>query len=178
MAYNPSYDRSRPLLRMPDLSWFKRINWIWFLQRLPMVALAIPAAWGAGSFAAERLPWQIAVFAGFGFESCYIGAIALADQQHDKDDIVSMILWWILNAMAVVSSIVTNTLFFSGGKYASITPEAITHAAPFALLAFTYGLVLHRSAMKQSSRIYCDICKTFYKNKDSYNGHKRSCKAS
>lgn len=176
MAMNPTIDRSRPLLNLPDLRWVKRINWIWILQRLPMVALAIPAAWGVGSFAAERLPWFVAIFAGIGFESCYIGAIALADQQFDQEDMPSTILWWLLNGMAVASSIVTNTLFFSGGHYADITPESITHAAPFALLAFMYGVALHRSATKQATRVWCDVCKQWYKNKDSYNGHKRTCK--
>lgn len=175
MAYT-TIDRSRPLLNLPDLGWIKRLNWLWFLQRLPMVALAVPAAWGVGSFAAERLPWFVAIFAGIGFESCYIGAIALADQQHDRDDMWSTVLWWGLNLMAVASSVITNTLFFSGGRYANITPEAVTHAAPFALLAFMYGLALHRSAMKAATRVWCDTCKTWFKNKDSFNGHKRSCK--
>lgn len=176
MAYNPTVDHSRPLLNLPDLRWIKRINWIWLLQRMPMVALAIPAAWGVGSFAAERLPWFVAIFAGFGFESCYIGAIALADQQFEQEDRGSTILWWLLNGMAVASSIVTNTLFFSGGHYADITPESVTHAAPFALLAFMYGVALHRSATRQATRVWCDVCKQWYKNKDSFNGHKRTCK--
>jgi hypothetical protein len=141
-----------------------------------MYILAIPAAYGVGSFAAERLPLLIAIFAGMGFESTYIGAIALADQQHDSKDRWSTGLWWALNVMAVTSSIVTNTLFFSGGRYADITPEAITHGAPLALLSFMYGLSLHRSAIKQAAREHCTVCGRTFPSRDSFNGHKRTCR--
>lgn len=156
--------------------WLQRVNVKYWLARAPMVILAIPAAWGVGSFAHEKLPLLIAVFAGMGFECAYIGAVALADQQHDSKDKVSNRLWWALNIMAVASSIVTNTLFFSGGKYANITPESVTHGAPLALLAFMYGLVLHRNAVKQSAQEYCEVCKQTFANRNSFNGHKRTCK--
>lgn len=156
--------------------WHARINWRWWLQRAPMYILAVPAAYGVGSFAHERLPLLIAIFAGMGFEACYIGAVALADQQHDTKDKWSTGLWWALNIMAVLSSIITNTLFFSGGKYADITPEAVTHGAPLALLAFMYGLVLHRNAIKAASMEYCEVCRRTFPTRDSYNGHKRTCK--
>lgn len=176
MAYTPTIDRSKPLISMPDLSGLARLNWKWFLQRLPMILLAIPAAYGVGAFASERLPWFIAPFAGLGFESCYLGAVALADQQYDSKDTKSTVLWWLLNGMAVASSIVTNTLFFSGGRYADITPEAVTHGAPMALLAFMYGLVLHRHAVKQASRVQCATCRAWFDSRAAYNGHLRTCK--
>ncbi len=165
---------ARPL-RDDAPTWWQRINWQWWLQRAPMVILAVPAAWGVGSFAAEKLPWFIAIFAGLGFECAYIGAVALADQQHNSRDRVSVGLWWALNIMAVCSSIVTNTLFFAGGKYADITPEAVTHGAPLALLAFMYGLVLHRSAVAAAARVYCDRCDRWFDSREAFNGHKRTC---
>jgi hypothetical protein len=166
----------RPILQTPNLSWAQRINWTWWLQRAPMYILAVPAAYGVGSFADEKLPLLVAVFAGMGYESCYIGAVALADQQHDAKDKWSTALWWALNIMAVLSSIITNTLFFAGGRYINITPEAVTHGAPLALLAFMYGLVLHRNATKQAERVWCETCQRWFTNKDSFNGHKRTCK--
>lgn len=176
MAINPILNRSRPLLDMPDLSWVKRLNWRWFVQRLPMLLLAVPAAYGVGAFADEKLPLLIAVFAGAGYESCYLGAVALADQQYDSKDRWSTGLWWALNLMAVASSIVTNTLFFAGGRYVDITPEAVTHGAPMAMLAFMYGLVLHRSAVKAAARVQCQRCLGWFDSRSAYNGHLRSCK--
>lgn len=167
---------ARPLLTTPDVAFWRRVNWQWWLQRAPMVVLAVPAAYGVGSFAHERLPLIIAIFAGCGFEACYIGAVALADQQHDQRDRGSTILWWALNLMAVASSIVTNTLFFSGGRYADITPEAATHGAPLALLAFMYALTLHRLAVRMANEVFCEICGRTFPNRDRYNGHKRLCK--
>ena len=155
--------------------WTARVNWQWWLQRAPMVVLAIPAAYGVGAFAASKLPLLIAIFAGMGYESCYIGAVALADQQHDGKDRWSTALWWCLNLMAVASSIITNTLFFAGGYYRDITPEAATHGAPLALLAFMYGLVLHRSAAKAAARVYCEQCDRMFDSREAYNGHKRTC---
>lgn len=176
MAMNPTVDRSRPLLRAPDLRWVKRLNWRYFMQRLPMLLLAVPAAYGVGAFADDKLPLLVAIFAGAGYESCYLGAVALADQQYDAKDTKSTALWWSLNLMAVASSIVTNTLFFAGGHYADITPEAVTHGAPMAMLAFMYGLVLHRSAVKQASRVQCVRCEAWFDSRQAYNGHLRTCK--
>lgn len=156
--------------------WWQRVEWTWWLQRAPMAILAVPAAWGVGSFAAEKLPWFIAIFAGMGFEACYLGAIALADQQHDSKDKWSTALWWALNLMAVTASIVTNTLFFAGGHYADITFEAATHGAPLALLAFMYGLTLHRHSAKKAARRHCEQCGRWFDGPDAFNGHKRTCK--
>src|SRR5262245_14258667 len=100
----------RPFIIAPDLSWFRRLNWVWWLQRLPMFLLAVPAAWGVGAFANERYPLLIAIVAGAGFEASYMGAIAFADQQLEQDE-WSKRLWWVLNVAAVACSALINVLF-------------------------------------------------------------------
>lgn len=129
-------------------AWFS-INWRWWLIRLPMFLLAIPAAYGVGSFAGERLPWYVAFFAGLAFEGAYIGAIAAADQAQDADDWLTTTLWWLVNLFAVLASVACNLLFFSG-DYAHITAESATHAVPLPVLGFFYGLLVHRVATAQA----------------------------
>ena len=115
---------------------------------MPMVLLAAPSAYGVGAFAHEHLPIEVAAFAGMAFEAAYIGAIAMADQQHDDGDNTTTLLWWAVNLFAVVASVLSNLLFFAGGQYASITPETATHAVPLPVLGFFYGLLLHRTSAK------------------------------
>lgn len=134
--------------------WFS-INWRWWLIRLPMFLLAIPAAYGVGSFAGERLPWYVAFFAGLAFEGAYIGAIAAADQAQDKDDYYTTVLWWLVNLFAVLASVACNLLFFSG-SYATITAESATHAVPLPVLGFFYGLLVHRVASQSARRAASD----------------------
>lgn len=133
------------------LDYFKYINIVWWLIRIPMLLLATPAAYGVSQFAATYLPGIWHIVAGMAFESAYIGAIALADQQvaDDKTKVFSFeinttkILWWAVNASAVIFSILSNLLFFSGGSYQTITPEIATHAVPMPLLGFIYSLLVH-----------------------------------
>src|SRR5215211_2666250 len=113
----------RPFITAPDMSWWQRINKVWWLQRIPMALLALPSAYGVGAFASEHLPFPFNVAAGCAFESAYIGAIALADQQSDVKDHGSTILWLLVNLFAVVCSALSSVLFFAGGHYADITPE-------------------------------------------------------
>ena len=68
-------------------AWHRRINWSWWLRRVPMFLLAFPSAFGVGASAlASGLPLLVAVVAGGAFEATYIGAIAIADQTHDRKD--------------------------------------------------------------------------------------------
>jgi hypothetical protein len=131
-----------------DTEWLRNINWHWWLQRVPMLLLAAPSAYGVGAFASEHLPIYVAAFAGGAFECAYLGCIALADQQHDDDDHWTTVLWWLVNAFAVVASVLSNLLFFAGGHYSGITPEVATHAVPLPVLGFSYGLLLHRTSAK------------------------------
>lgn len=174
----------RPFINAPDLSWIKRINWIWWLQRVPMFLLAVPAAWGVGSFAYERYPLLIAVIAGAGFEACYMGAVAFADQQLEQDD-WSKRLWWALNIAAVSCSALINVLFSAGGLFASITLEDGVHGAPLAILNFLYALLLHRSATQSiaqeqqhaaENKYPCPKCGRGFSTINRLNGHKRHCR--
>lgn len=174
----------RPFFTAPDLSTLRRINWVWWLQRLPMFLLAVPAAWGVGAFADERYPILIAIIAGAGFEACYMGAVAFADQQLEQDTI-SKCLWWGLNGAAVACSALINVLFSAGGTFGAIVPEDYVHGAPLAVLNFLYALLLHRSAARglaeeqkhaAENRFPCPKCGRGFATANRLNGHKRHCK--
>jgi hypothetical protein len=162
----------------------KAINWLWWLQRVPMFLLAVPAAWGVGAFAAARYPVPIAVIAGAGFEAAYMGAIAFADQQLDQDD-VSKWLWWALNVAAVACSALINVLYSAGGLFGAITLEDVVHGAPLAVLNFLYALLLHRNATRslanerqiaEETKYPCPKCGRGFATVNRLSGHKRHCK--
>lgn len=162
----------------------KAINWLWWLQRVPMFLLAVPAAWGVGAFADEKYPLAIAVIAGAGFEAAYMGAIAFADQQLDQDQ-WSKALWWSLNVAAVACSALINVLFAAGGTFAAITSEDVVHGAPLAILNFLYAMLLHRNATQAHAaervqaaeeKFKCARCGRGFASVNRLNGHKRHCK--
>jgi hypothetical protein len=162
----------------------RAINILWWLQRLPMFLLAVPAAYGVGAFAYEKYPYGIALIAGAGFEAAYMGAIAFADQRFDQDA-WSKRLWWSVNLAAVLCSALVNVLFAAGGLFAAITPEDVVHGAPLAILNFLYALLLHRNATKAGEierktaadeRFKCDRCGRGFASPNRLNGHKRHCK--
>lgn len=181
------------------LDYLKRINVSWWLARSPMVLLAAPSAYGVGSFANEHLPVFWSILAGAAFESAYIGAIALADQQLEDDKVtivgysvnITLLLWWASNLCAVIFSILSNLLFASGGTYATITRETATHAIPAPLLAFVYGLLVHnytsrlsRVSRAEQDRIrkeleekpyQCDYCSARYTSIKQRSGHMSRC---
>lgn len=166
-------------------AWWRRVNWAWWLRRVPMLLLAVPSAYGVGAFAAVKLPREFAVIAGGAFECAYIGAIALADQQFE-DDKTTTGLWWLVNGFAVIASVLSNLLFFAGGDYANITPEVATHAIPLPVLGFFYGLLLHRTttagariarkhAEAEAAKVCCRYCGVTCKNKQAEYSHYRTC---
>lgn len=163
----------------------RRPNWSWLLRRAPMLALAIPSAYGVGAFASAKLWGPVAIVAGCAFEAAYIGAIALADQQFE-DDRATTALWWLVNLFAVVASVLSNLLFFSGGSYAGITPEIATHAIPLPVLGFFYGLLLHRTttaaarverkrAEAEAAQVNCRYCGVACRNQAAEYSHYRTC---
>lgn len=167
------------------LGWLRGVNWTWWLQRVPMLLLALPSAYGVGSFASEHLPVYIAFFAGLAFECAYLGAIALADQQEEDDDQWTTNLWWAVNLFAVIASVLSNLLFFAGGHYSSITPEVATHAIPLPVLGFAYGLLLHRISAKAArsaaedelrQKHKCQRCGKGFTSDAAVRGHMRHCK--
>lgn len=165
----------------------KQINWQWWLKRVPMALLAIPAAYGVSRFAVmSGLPEWIAIVAGGAFETTYLGAIAMADQQTDDEDHWTTVLWWLVNLAAVSASILSNLLFFAGGHYAAITAEVATHAIPLPVLGFFYGLLLHRTSMRAASvakesaeaeaaKVTCRYCGAECKNQQAEYSHFRTC---
>lgn len=176
--------RLRPFVTAPNLSWFRRVNWVWWLQRLPMFLLAVPASYGVGAFADVRYPVLIAIIAGAGFEAAYMGAVAFADQQLDQDR-WSMGLWWVLNVGAVASSALINVLFSAGGLFAQITYEDVVHGAPLAVLNFLYALLLHQNATRtaaadrktaEENKYPCLKCGRGFATVNRLNGHKRHCR--
>jgi hypothetical protein len=127
------------------------------------VLLEIPASYGIAMFANEKLPIEVAAMAGIAFGATYIGAVAFADQQFEIENTWKIrnidinpttILWWLLNLIAVLCSATMNVLFFAGGKYAYITPEAFTHGAPLAVLGFMYALLLHTNASRAIHQVH------------------------
>lgn len=166
------------------LSLGKAINWLWWLQRVPMFLLAVPAAYGVGAFAAEKYPSLVAIIAGAGFEAAYMGAIAFADQQLEQDT-TSKVLWWALNVAAVACSALINVLYSAGGTFRAIELEDIVHGAPLAVLNFLYALLLHRNATQSmvierkeaaANKFPCPKCGRGFESINRLNGHKRHCK--
>lgn len=117
------------------------------------------------------------------FESAYIGAIALADQQVDAKDKATAILWYIVNAVAVIASVLSNLLFVTGGSYAATTAESLTHAIPLPVLGFFYGLLVHRYSAKLAALARKELeafphrcsCGRGFKTPQALNGHKAQC---
>lgn len=162
---------------------YKRINWVWWLIRIPMLLLALPSAYGVGAFAGEYLPSPWHQLAGMAFESAYIGAIAIADQQV-ADDPQMRYLWWLVNLFAVIFSVLSNLLFFAGGSYSQITPEIVTHAVPNAVLGFLYSLLVHEYTTQLANKhrkefmerpYSCKHCGARYARIKQLNGHMAQC---
>jgi hypothetical protein len=148
-------ERSKPLVNSEDINslkqWFKAINIVYWLQRLPMALLSIPAAYGVSAFASVHLPMPFNFLAGAAFESVYLGVVALADQMYEQDDYTTA-LWWLLNIVAVSMSALINVLFFSGNTFSGITAESYVHGVPLPALSFGYSLLLHQVTNKNVAR--------------------------
>jgi len=179
----PFYDTDIP-------SWiyfYRKINIRWWLQRLPMFLLAIPAAYSVGAFSNidGKLPVYIAAMAGLAFESTYIGTIALGDQMN-KGDKAGRVIWFVLNVAAVLASALFSTLYYAGGKYIEITPEALTHGALLPIVNFWYGFLLHwissqantqQQLENDSTKYHCEYCNIGKSSQQSVWSHYRSCSA-
>lgn len=178
----------RPFFAIKIPKWYyfyRRINFPWWLQRIPMFALAVPAAFGVGAFSSidNKLPVYVAAIAGVAFESTYIGAIALGDQMTD-DDTTGRRIWLLLNISAVLASALFSTLYFSGGKYELITAESITHGALLPVINFFYGFLLHWISSKSNkqaiddanqSKEHCEYCNDGKPTRQAIYAHYRYC---
>ena len=169
--------------------WFlDAINWLWWLARLPMVLLAVPAAYavGAFSYADGKLPLIICIFAGLAFECSYIGAIALGEFIKPKDWI-GRTLQVVLSIMSVATSAVYGTLYYSGSKFSEITWETFVHGALLPVIGFFYGTLLHyitsslveepKPVLVPVPKVYpCPNCGEERKSQSALNGHLPHCK--
>lgn len=177
---------------LQKFAFWKLINWTYWLQRAPMLLLSLPAAYGVSAFASVHLPPPFNWLAGAGFESVYLGAVALADQMYESDDYTTT-LWWLLNILAVLMSALVNTLFFSGNTFDGITKEAMVHGIPLPVLSFGYSLLLHQVTNRQLinaartkkeaediealTAFKCQYCAQGFSKQSAVYGHYRSCLA-
>ena len=173
----------------PGAKWYhlSSINWSWLLKRAPMVALAVLSSWGVGGFILQsgKANEVVAIIGAGAFDLVFLGAIALADQSLSKER-STHILYWALNIGAAVVSALLNTLYYSGGHYAGITPESITHGVPFAIFGLLYSLYYHgvmSEAIKAESKehermsliVHCRYCGAECRNQQAEYSHFRSC---
>lgn len=179
-----SYRPMRPGAKWHDLS---KINWSWLLKRAPMVALAILSSWGVGGFILQsgQANSVVAIIGASAFDLVFLGAIALADQSLGRK-LNTHILYWALNIGAAAVSALLNTLYYSGGHYAGITGESVTHGVPFAVFGLLYSLYYHGvmseaievEAAEQdrvAAIVNCRYCGLECKNQASEYSHFRTC---
>lgn len=139
----------RPYNTNLDVTVWKRFNWKWLLQRLPMLLFAIVSSYGV-SHLLEMLgtPTPFHQLGGISFDIGFLGVIALADQQLTKT-LLSRIYYYALNISLAGIAALFNVLSHAGGKFAEITPEAIVAGAPFALVGLAYAL-FYEQVMQQA----------------------------
>ncbi len=177
----------RPIMAgVPWYSW-RKLNYGWLFKRLPMVALALLSSWGVGGFILQsgKAPLFVAVVGSSAFDLVFLGVIALADQQLTSRASTHR-LYWVLNVGAAALAALLNTLYYSGGAYAGITAESVTHGAPFAVFGLLYSLYYH-SVMsvaiehdeEEQDRIaaicHCKYCNVACRNKQAEYSHYRTC---
>lgn len=183
MALSASF---KPLAFTPA-SGLTKINWKWLLQRVPMVALALLSSWGVGGFILQsgKANWIVAGVGAGAFDLVFLGVIALADQQLTTKR-STHVLYWALNVGAALVAALMNTLYYSGGTYASITAESVTHGALFAVFGLLYSLYYHgvmsealqkdeEEAEANAARMQCPHCGDWKKNQAAVYSHYRTC---
>ncbi|MBK9944321.1 MAG: hypothetical protein IPP13_22195 [Kouleothrix sp.] len=183
MALSATY---KPFLVLPA-SGMRKINWKWLLQRVPMVALALLSSWGVGGFILQsgKANSAVAIVGAGAFDLVFLGVIALADQQLTVKR-STHVLYWALNVGAAAVAALMNTLYYSGGTYASITAESITHGALFAVFGLLYSLYYHgvmsealqadeTEAQRLRDIVECRYCGAECKNQAAEYSHFRTC---
>lgn len=136
----------RPLLvgkEYDDKAVWKRINWTWVLQRLPMLLFALVSSYGVGhllSLSGVKPPFD--TIGSISFDLGFLGAIALADMQLTKST-WNQVAYFALNIGMSGLAALFNVLSHADGKYANITAESITVGAPFAVVGLLYALYYH-----------------------------------
>jgi hypothetical protein len=184
----------RPLITGVDaegLAFWERINYKWWLQRIPMFLFASVSSYGVGHFLhLSGLPAPFYQLGGISFDIGFLGAIALADMQLTKTT-WNRVAYYMLNVGMSGLAALFNVLSHAGGKYADITPEAFTAGAPFAIIGLLFALY-YESVMSgyidkeeklqkvaddkaAATSTPCDYCGEGKKNKAAVYGHYKSC---
>jgi hypothetical protein len=183
MAMSATY---KPFSFNPSIG-IRKINWKWLLQRVPMVALALLSSWGVGGFILQsgKANSVVAIVGAGAFDLVFLGVIALADQQLTVKR-STHVLYWALNVGAAAVAALMNTLYYSGGTYAGITAESVTHGALFAVFGLLYSLYYHgvmsealqadaTEAERVQAQVECRYCGAMCKNQAAEYSHFRTC---
>lgn len=170
---------------------WKRINWTWVLQRLPMLLFALVSSYGVGhllSLSGVKAPFD--TIGSISFDIGFLGAIALADMQLTKST-WNQIAYFALNIGMSGLAALFNVLSHADGKYANITAESVTVGAPFAVVGLLYALYYHSvmnglidketeqkeqaATEAKKTSVPCDYCGDGKSSKAAVYGHYKSC---
>ncbi len=177
----------RPLLMGIDYEnkriW-QRINWIWILQRIPMLLFAIVSSYGVGKYLyISDIPMPIAILGSISFDVGFLGVIAIGDMQIKKTW-ANIIAYYAINIAMSSLAALFNVLSHSGGMYANITREHITAGAPFAFVGLVFALFYHTimsqhmdTQLKQdiAEKEHCEYCNLGKPTRQAINSHYRYC---
>lgn len=177
----------RPLLvggKYTEVSWIKRINYKWILQRAPMILFALVSSYGVGHLLhISDIPFPFDYIGSISFDVGFLGAIALADMQLRKN-VLSIIAYYTLNITMALTAALFNVLSHAGGLYQNISAEHITVGIPFALgglaFAFYYHSVMSQQMeqelqQQETTKEPCKYCGEGKPSKQAVYGHYASC---
>lgn len=184
----------RPLITGADaegLQVWERINYKWWLQRIPMFLFAFVSSYGVGDFLhISGLPAPFYQIGSVSFDIGFLGAIALADMQLTKTT-WNRIAYYALNVGMSGLAALFNVLSHAGGTYSGITPEAVTAGAPFAIVGLLFALYYEsvmsgyidkeekiQEEQKQkddATKVKCKFCGEGKPNMNAVYGHYKSC---
>lgn len=136
----------RPLLvgsEYDNLAFWKKINFKWVLQRIPLILFATVSSYGVGHLLyLSGLPSPFYELGGISFDVGFLGVISLSDMQL-KRNWMSQIAYYALNITMSALAALFNVLSHAQGKYANITAEDITVGVPFALVGLAFAFYYH-----------------------------------
>jgi len=184
----------RPFLigaEFEGLSLWKRINFQWVLQRIPMLLFAFVSSYGVGHLLhISDVPFPFDYLGAISFDIGFLGAISLADMQLKKT-YWSNVTYYVLNLVMSILAALFNVLSHANGKYANITAENITVGIPFALVGLAFALYFHnimsgyieleledKKKQEEKEALTKEKCKYCGDGKPTMNavyGHYRSC---
>jgi len=181
ITFNQKYQPIKTDDRIPI---YKRLNWRWFLQRVPIVALAIDSSYNIAKYIGlDATPFIIQAVCGLTFDLIFIGMVALADQFRDGKK-SSDVLFWCINGGAMILAAIFGTLAYSSGNYSLVTLESATRGIGFPFLGLLYNLFYHNvtgvALEKERKEIEANPhqCKgrgTRFAKIKQLNGHRAQC---